>query len=517
MRQSKPLLKKLGRRELSSRSETEKTMAHKKIVDTFREYHFEFKHLTVLFIVIFAFQLIISIINKVSITNFLSSTQEWYQKDSAERLANLTTTSIELLLETINPKKVLSEEESRRITQSFDIIFSQQLLQHNIEELCILVNKGDSVVAIDEGKVLFSYLVNENLSVHEIKNNYRKAIMLYMPIKDEVESQEQIQTILTDKKSYNIFVPFVLRGEVIGALYMKNSPDFSFITNQIISGYDETSVIYLSLILLGLLAMYFISSYTVKERDEAQKLLFVEHEENLKKQINYQKELVFTKRIYHTHHKAEKIMGFIKEDLRQLTTGNIDEIKYRVAKYSNFISRVIYDMKWYDPPIQTIRNQLFHTNLNEVIDFLVQHIFLRVAKKTNAFTIHLSLDEKLPNVPVNEFVVWEIIEPLIQNSIDHGGEQNLQITVSSNYDEGNKTSLITISDNGKGISPDLLKVEEDGRKHLFHENISTKNSDLPTIGYGCYIAYEISKRCGWGLEVENLPDAGCKFVILIRN
>ncbi|MFA6024843.1 MAG: ATP-binding protein [Ignavibacteriaceae bacterium] len=492
-------------------------MAQKKLLDKFREYHFEFKHLTVLFIVIFAFQLIISIINKVSITNFLSSTQEWYQKDSAERLANLTTTSLELLLETINPKKALSEEESRRITQSFDIIFSQQILQHNIEELCILVNKGDSVVAIDDGKVLYAFLVREDLSAPVTKKSYEKAIALYMPIKNQVESNEQIQTILTNKRSYNIFVPFVLRGEIMGALYMKNSPDFSFITDQIISGYDETSVIYLSLILLGLLAMYFISSYTVKERDEAQKLLFVEHEENLKKQINYQKELVFTKRIYHTHHKAEKIMGFIKEDLRQLSSENIDEIKYRVAKYSNFISRVIYDMKWYDPPIQTIRNQLFQTNLNEVINFLVKIIFLRIAKKTNAFTIHLSLDEKLPKVPVNEFVVWEIIEPLIQNSIDHGGEHNLQITIATKCDHESGKSQITISDNGKGISPELLREEEDGIKYLFHENISTKNSDVPTIGYGCYIAYEISKRCGWSLEVENLPDAGCKFVISIKN
>ena len=492
-------------------------MAKKKILDRFREYHFEFKHLTVLFIVIFAFQLIISIVNKVSITNFLSSTQEWYQKDSAERLANLTTTSIELLLETINPQKALNEEDSRRITQSFDIIFSQQTLQHNIEELCILINKGDSVIAIDEGKVLYAYLVKEDFSKQEIKKSHSKAISLYMPIKNQVELHEQIETILTNKKSYNIFVPFVLRGEVIGALYMKNSPDFSFITDQIISGYDETSVIYLSLILLGLLAMYFISSYTVKERDEAQKLLFDEHEENLKKQINYQKELVFTKRIYHTHHKAEKIMGFIKEDLRQLASGNIDEVKYRVAKYSNFISRVIYDMKWYDPPIQTIRNQLFQTNLNEVINFLVQHIFLRIAKKTNAFTINLLLDENLPTVPVNEFVAWEILEPLIQNSIDHGGEQNLQITISSSYDEIKRKSTITISDNGKGISPELLKMEEDGRKYLFHENISTKNSDIPTIGYGCYIAYEISKRCGWSLDVENLPQAGCKFMISIRN
>jgi len=492
-------------------------MAQKKILDKIKEYHFEFKHLTVLFIVIFVFQLIISIINKASITNFLSSTQEWYQKDSAERLANLTTTSLELLLETVNPKKKLSEEESRRISQSFDIIFSQQILQHNIEDLCLLANKGDSIVAIDDGKMLYRFLVEDESEIKPTKKNYDEAIVLYKPIKAEVEGNEQIQTILTHKKSYNIFVPFVLRGEVIGALYMKNSPNFSFITDQIISGYDETSVIYLSLILLGLLAMYFISSYTVKERDEAQKLLFDEHETNLKKQINYQKELVFTKRIYHTHHKAEKIMGFIKDDLRQLDSENIDEIKYRVAKYSNFVSRVIYDMKWYDPPIQTIRSQIFRTDLNEVLTFLVQHIFLRVAKQTNAFKIDLQLDDALPTVPVNEFVVWELVEPIIQNSIDHGGNDSLHVIVQTKYDEDTRKSQVIISDNGNGISPELLRVEDDGIKYLFHENISTKNSDIPTIGYGCYIAYEIAKRCGWHLDVENLPEAGCKFILSIKN
>jgi len=39
--------------------------------------------------------MIISIINKTSLGSFLSSTQEWYQKDSAERIANLTATSLE--------------------------------------------------------------------------------------------------------------------------------------------------------------------------------------------------------------------------------------------------------------------------------------------------------------------------------------------------------------------------------------------------------------------------------------
>lgn len=493
------------------------SMKAKKLIEKIKEYHFEFRHITVLFLILFAFQLIISFINKASIKSFLNNTQEWYQKDSAEEIANLTTTSIELVLESIDPRTELSKEKQKKIIQSFDIIFSQQQLKHNIEGLYIIVSSGNELYAIDDGKTLFSFLLGNKQIAKTMDKNKLSVLEMYKKIKNELSSKEQIKSIITDKKTFNIFVPFVLRGEYIGAVYMKNTPDFSFISNQVISNYDETSIIYLSLILFGLLAMYFISSYTVKERDEAQKMLFDEHKVNLKKQINYEKELIFTKRIYHTHHKAEKIMGFIKEDLRKLSPENINDVKYRVSKYSNFISRVIYDMKWYDPPLQTIRNQMFKTNLNEVIKFIVDNIFLQVSSKSNAYEIKLETDTNLPLVPINEFVVWEIIEPLIQNSIDHGGEGNLIIKCKTIFDQNLKKSYIIIKDNGKGISPELLEAGSNGIKNIFIENITTKNTGLQNSGYGCYIAYEITKRCGWDIDAINLEAGGCRFTITIPN
>ena len=492
-------------------------MKAKTLIEKAKEYHFEFKHVTVLFIILFAFQLIISFINKASIRNFLNSTQEWYQKDSAEEIANLTTMSLELVLESIDPKTELNKDKRKKIVQSFNIIFSQQQLKHNINGLYMLVNSGDNVYAIDDGETLFSFLFDHR-QVETANEKSKLAIIdMYKEIKDQLSSKEQIISIITDKKTFNIFVPFVLRGEYIGAVYMKNTPDFSFISNQVISNYDETSIIYLSLILFGLLAMYFISSYTVKERDEAQKMLFDEHETHLKKQINYEKELVFTKRIYHTHHKAEKIMGFIKEDLRMLSPENINDTKYRVSKYSNFISRVIYDMKWFDPPVQTIRSQMFKTDLNEVIKFIVNNLFLRISSRQSAYTITLEIDPGLPLVFINEFVIWEIIEPLIQNSIDHGGEGNLIIKCRTKYDENFKKSFITIEDNGKGISPELLQKNNNGIKKIFIENTTTKNAGLQNSGYGCYIAYEMTKRCGWEIDVINMVPNGCRFTITIQN
>ena len=492
-------------------------MSEKRFFEKIKEYHFQFKHVTVLFIILFAFQLIVSFINKAAVKSFLSTTQEWYQKDSAEEIANLTTTSFELVLESIDTKDVISREDENKVIQAFNIVFSQQQLKHNIQGLYILTRLGDEVYAIDDGKTLYTFLLDHAKIDQQVDDKKKEIIEMYKKIESELSSKEQIKSILTDKKTFNIFVPFVLRGEYIGAIYMQNTPDFSFISDQVISNYDETSVIYLSLILFGLLAMYFISSYTVKERDDTQKMLFDEHETNLKKQINYEKELIFTKRIYHTHHKAEKIMGFIKEDLRTLSAENINDIKYRVSKYSNFISRVIYDMKWFDPPLQTVRNQIFRTNLNEVIKFIVENIFLRITSKSDAYEIKLETDPKLPLVPINEFVIWEIIEPLIQNSIDHGGEKNIVIKCKTRYNEADNRSDIIIEDNGIGINKDLLNINENGIKNIFLENVTSKQTGLQNSGYGCYIAYEISKRCGWEIDAENLSEGGCRFTITITN
>jgi anti-sigma regulatory factor (Ser/Thr protein kinase) len=488
-----------------------------KYFEKFREYHFEFKHLTVLFIILLSFQIIVSFVNKSSITTFLSNTKNWYQEDAVEKLANLTATSLELIMESFDIQNEITKEEKSRIIQSFNIIFSQQFLQHNIEELCIFMSRRDTLYAIDEGKTFFAFLNDEIIEMENPTGHNSAATTLFESLDEKLRSEEQIKSIPDSGNTLHVFVPFVIKGEYVGAVYMKNTPDFSLISDQLIARHDETTIIYVSLILLGFILMYFISSYTVKERDEAQRKFFIEHDQNLKKQITHEKEIAFTKRIYHTHHKAEKIMGFIKEDLNQLDEENIKKINYRVTKYSNFISRVIYDMKWFDPPVQTIRGAMYKTNLNEVLKFLVDNIFLRVSRISDAFRFNLNFDKKLPEVNVNEFVIWELFEPLIQNCIEHSGAGQIEVTIETSYNELNNEISIFISDNGKGIKPDLLEKNDKGIAKIFMENISTKNSDLQDEGYGCFIAYQISRRCGWEIDVTNNLNGGCTYKITILN
>lgn len=488
-----------------------------KYFEKFREYHFEFKHLTVLFIFLLSFQIIVSLINKSSISTFLDTTKKWYQKDAVEKLANLTATSLELIMESFDTRSEKSKEEKARIIQSFNIIFSQQFLQHNIEELCIFISRRDTLYAIDEGKTFFAFLNDEKIDRENLTGRNSAATILYRELDEKLRSEELIKSLPDSGNILHTFVPFVIRGEYVGSVYMKNNPDFSLISDQLIARHDETTIIYISLILLGFILMYFISSYTVKERDEVQKQFLIEHEQNLKRQITHEKEMAFTKRIYHTHHKAEKIMGFIKEDLNQLDEENIEIINYRITKYSNFISRVIYDMKWFDPPVQTVRGAMYKTNLNEVLNFLVDNIFLRVSRISNAFRFNLNFDKNLPEVHVNEFVIWELFEPLIQNCIEHSGNGQIEVSIETSYNELNNKSYILISDNGKGVKPELLEKNDEGVAKIFMENISTKNSDMQDGGYGCFIAYQLSRRCGWEIDIANNSKGGCTYTITILN
>lgn len=481
------------------------------------QYRFEIRHLTVLFIILIVFQIIISFIHKISLQKILVNTQEWYQQDSAERLANLTTTSLELLLESRSKNDRLKQHEVTKIIQDLNIILSQQYLQQNVQEICLLIRVDSVLHAIDDGHVLYEYVFGGTKQLPPPSRSHQQAIQMYEAMEQEFAAKEQIHTIVADEQTFHIFVPFVPRGELAGAVYMRNTPDFSFITNEMISGYDETSITYSALMLFGLLAMFYISSYTLKERNKAQAMLFEEQKKHLAEQINIENELLFAKRIYHTHHKAEKIMGFIKEDIRQMTPETIDVVKVRINKYANFIARVIYDMKWYAPPVHTIRSPIFNTNINDVLQFLVDHVFKRLSLEPETISFHLEFDKTLPVSHINEFVMWEVFEPIIQNSLDHAGNNIVKVTIKTEFDQTNHLIRVLIMDNGRGIEPWLLEQNDSGVKKIFLEHTSTKRSgDLQHSGYGCYIAYEIAtQRCGWEVDAENLSDGGCKFTFTI--
>jgi len=188
-------------------------------------YHFEWKHLLVLFIILIFFQIIISFIHKISLDELQTETQDWYKRDSAEKLAGLTATSLELLLETSKRSALKSSSSKKEMIQAFNIIFSQQFLQENIEEIFILVSHDDDIYSMSEGKELYDYFFNEridSLGKSELPN---KAISIYRPLKEKIKETEQIYTVEEGSNKFHVFVPLVPSGEYAGAVYLKIALD----------------------------------------------------------------------------------------------------------------------------------------------------------------------------------------------------------------------------------------------------------------------------------------------------
>ena len=136
-------------------------MIRQNIKNKFSQYRFEIRHITVFLIVLIIFQIILAFVQKSSLNDFLVQTQSWYQKYSAERLAVVTSTSMELLFENLFIDRSVNDYEERKIIYSFNVIFKQQLIQKSVEDICLILVKNHKLYVIDSGQKFYMYLTNK--------------------------------------------------------------------------------------------------------------------------------------------------------------------------------------------------------------------------------------------------------------------------------------------------------------------------------------------------------------------
>lgn len=470
---------------------------------------FAIDHILHLLLFIIVFQVILSFIHQISKRTIIDQTMEIFKIESAERIAHQSAIALELIIEKSmnDPREVMREN-----IRSIDVTLNQIMLEKSSDFAGLLVNREGRLYLLMSGVEIFNFIFLSKLPQEPLDSSSR----LYQYANEANISelkQGMIRSHIESNEVFHVFVPFLINGEYRAAYYLEMRPDISSITSEIKNSYSETGAIFTALILISILAMYYISSYSVQERNDALEVLYKEREKQLKEHIEIEKERLFTRRIYHAHHKAEKVMGFIKADLHQMNEYNMQENKSIISKYANFISRVIYDMKSYDPPMHTIRNPIFNSNINEILHFLTRNIFMRNSDDRRVYEFKYELDENLPPVHINEYIIWEIFEPIIQNAVEHNPSRQLVIRLKSEYLPSEKRIRVSIIDNGKGLDEILLQEDENGTAELFQENTSTKTGP-DNRGYGCFIAHHLAvKKCGWKLNAENNDnEPGCRFV-----
>ncbi|MGA9120355.1 MAG: histidine kinase, partial [Bacteroidota bacterium] len=258
-----------------------------------RRYRFEIRHIIVLVTVLIAFQIILSFFQTSLLDKFLSGTKSWFQKYYAERIAIVTSAGLELLYQ--NQQRLSSEQDTidNPIVYSLNVFLKQQLIQRSVEDIKLILQRGEGTYVINNGQALQSYL-RGTLPPIEPDTARSPGVRFFRSVQNELRSREKVLSIVEGQETFDVLVPFVPNGEYLGALYMRMRPDFGFLTEEVKSNFNQVSLIFSALIFVGLIAIFLVSSRTVKERDEAQRRLFIEHEESLEKQIQLEKESLFT-------------------------------------------------------------------------------------------------------------------------------------------------------------------------------------------------------------------------------
>src|SRR3989339_1242502 len=118
-----------------------------KFLKKLKHIQFGWKHILVIFIILIIFQVFVSHLQQNTLRGLLSDTMDWYKKNSAEQIGNLTTTSLELLLESDpldNSEDKVNRE--RNIIHALNSILKQPLMKRNVEEMCVffLNNRGSA-------------------------------------------------------------------------------------------------------------------------------------------------------------------------------------------------------------------------------------------------------------------------------------------------------------------------------------------------------------------------------------
>lgn len=144
-------------------------------------------------------------------------------------------------------------------------------------------------------------------------------------------------------------------------------------------------------------------------------------------------------------------------------------------------------------------NQLF--NVNEIINATTLLI-----RKTHPET-EISVDLKDPiEVYGNQVEINQVLINMIQNGMDAIPKEKLgklEITGKKLLD----SYRITISDNGRGMSGDLIQK-------IFDPFFTTKDPGQGT-GLGLYISYSIIKKHGGKIEVDSAEEHGSTFIITL--
>jgi signal transduction histidine kinase len=141
-------------------------------------------------------------------------------------------------------------------------------------------------------------------------------------------------------------------------------------------------------------------------------------------------------------------------------------------------------------------------DLNLTVEFVLDFLHYEASKR--GVVIRKSLDHDIPVIRKHENMVKQILINIVMNALqameELGGELAVRTKASA------ESILLSISDNGPGISPDALN-------RIFERNFTTKKPGSGT-GLGLYITRNLVEQMGGNIQVASEAGKGTEFTIM---
>lgn len=175
---------------------------------------------------------------------------------------------------------------------------------------------------------------------------------------------------------------------------------------------------------------------------------------------------------------------------------SVDKIRYHVKRAGTITHRLLGFSK-------KITSQKDQVQLNELLTETLS--FVEREAENNSITIVRNFAPDLPATMTDGPQLQQVFLNLINNALDAVGPKGV-IEIATRKNSENKL-VVECADNGPGIAPEHLK-------QIFEPFFTTKDPDKGT-GLGLYISYDIIKKLGGSITVENREGGGALFRIVL--
>ena len=309
----------------------------------------------------------------------------------------------------------------------------------------------------------------------------------------------------------------IRNGIIDGIIYVNTIKNIEFIQRFFIIG--EIFLIVIFTILFAIM-IYFANKISIKNTKSIDELLkgleYVQNGDFTRKlSINTNDEFQKVEEYYNKMiDKIRELMNKNEEEIKRATLAQIKHLESQFNPHFlfNTLEMLRYMIKMNDKNAEKVTlsmakilrysldNNIRSTRLKDDIRYIEDYLFIQKLRYGNKFDYKICIGEGLENVIIPKL----IIQPIIENSIKYGFHSKEYLYININAEVIENMIIISVHDNGDGISKDevkninmLLKSDKNESSHIGLYNVQKRIQLIYGYSYGI----EISSRQGKGTNI----------------